>query len=113
MPEGDELVRTTILLLQAAGQSHLPKPLFTDKVRRKFRYKRVGVRDIEFESVLASSPRPSFIQGRSTGESAVPRLLKLVCKCLMASRSGTASTLVLATTSLMVASPPAVRSVPR
>jgi hypothetical protein len=28
--------------LQAAGQSHLPKPLFTDKVRWKFRYKKVA-----------------------------------------------------------------------
>ncbi len=30
--------------LQAAGQSHLPKPLFTDKVRWKFRYKKAGLR---------------------------------------------------------------------
>ncbi len=30
--------------LQAAGQSHLPMSLLPDKVRRKFRYKRVGVR---------------------------------------------------------------------
>lgn len=58
-------------------------------------------------------PRGNYFVSGSTGEMAALMLLKLVCSRLMASRSGTASTLVLATTSLMVASPPAVRSVPR
>ena len=53
------------------------------------------------------------VAGGNTGEIAALKLLKLACSCLMESRNGTASTLVLATTSLMVANPPVVKSVPR
>ena len=62
--------------LQAAGQSHLPKPLLIDKVRRKFRYKRARerCRSNKFASirvirvkvpVLKSGPSPCCFDGLS------------------------------------------------
>ena len=64
---------------------------------------------------LAGRHRHLYFVGEPgiTGESAAPRLEKLPCNFLIESRNGTASTLVLETMSLIAASPPGVRSVPK